>query len=414
MVSNTVIGASETRLRHMLVAGKRRQELQEALGADEYAQLHSLAVRAAAHRRPGGPRVYILPGIMGSKLGYRRRGARADTLVWIDPEQIEHGRLLELALPAGSRCHPLGVMVLNYLKLKLTLELAGFDVDFHPYDWRQGIDALGRELGQRLAKERARSVALVAHSMGGLVSRAALGGASGKKIGQLIMLATPNGGSFAPLLALRGVYPAVRRVATLDPGHSAERLTQKVFGTFPGLYHMLPPPQYCGGLNLYDAANWPAGRPAPRRPLLRGIARVRAGLAGADRRCIVIAGVNQETVTGAVRSGGAFEYRVTRNGDGTVPLALARLDGARTYHVEENHASIPANSLVCSSVVDLLHNGKTSRLEMQWHQRSAARPLSETQLRQTEVQKRAWPSLPSAEQRRLLQGLVFPVPTKPG
>ena len=123
----------------------------------------------------------------------RENGSRTDTLVWIDPEEIQRGRLLNLALPAGRRFKALGVMVLSYLKLKLTLEIAGFDVEFHPYDWRRGIDELGADLARRLRRDRARSVMLVAHSMGGLVARVAMGllhSASPDKIARLVMLAT--------------------------------------------------------------------------------------------------------------------------------------------------------------------------------------------------------------------------------
>ena len=59
------------------------------------------------------------------------------------------------------------------MRIKLALRLAGYDADFHPFDWRQSIDVLGAELARRIAAE-GKEVSLVAHSMGGLVSRAAL------------------------------------------------------------------------------------------------------------------------------------------------------------------------------------------------------------------------------------------------
>ncbi len=411
--------ASEATLRRQLVAGRHREEWEANVGAAEYRALRRLVVRAQNRGTRGGPRVYILPGIMGSRLGYRASGARTDTLLWIDPEEIQRGRLFELALPDYHGCRAVGVMVLNYLKLKLTLELAGFDVDFHPYDWRQGIDVLGHELHARLLRERHAPVALVAHSMGGLVGRMALSLDAPKRrterrIGQVIMLATPHFGSFAPVMALRGVYPAVRKVATLDPTHSAESLTRQVFNTFPGLYHMLPcSPRDAGMPDWCDPAKWPGGTLAPRHALLRDARRARELLAGADERCALIVGVNQETVTAAARQGTELNYTLTRNGDGTVPLDLARLPGARTYYIDAHHGSIPANGMVCSAVVDLLRHGSTAKLPRSWRRRrGAGRAVSESALRQTDVRKHDWASLTLEQRRLLLMGLALPLRPK--
>jgi hypothetical protein len=43
--------------------------LEDYFGPEEYAQLRQLARDASARRVRGGPRVLILPGIMGSKIG---------------------------------------------------------------------------------------------------------------------------------------------------------------------------------------------------------------------------------------------------------------------------------------------------------------------------------------------------------
>ena len=58
-------------------------------------------------------------------------------------------------------------------------------------------DRFGRGAGGRAATENASEVQLVAHSMGGLVARAALTSPAGGKVKRLIMLGTPNYGSFA-------------------------------------------------------------------------------------------------------------------------------------------------------------------------------------------------------------------------
>ena len=90
--------------------------------------------------------------------------------------QIAAGRLARLALPGtGTRFEALGVMLITYLKLKLRLQIGGYDAEFHAFDWRQSIADLGKELIGVLHDNGGEDVNIVAHSMGGLVARWALG-----------------------------------------------------------------------------------------------------------------------------------------------------------------------------------------------------------------------------------------------
>ena len=68
------------------------------LEADQ--ELARLARRASGMR--GGPRVLILPGIMGSTIGRRRKDG-SDDVTWFDPLEIAQGQLVKLALPGGNR-----------------------------------------------------------------------------------------------------------------------------------------------------------------------------------------------------------------------------------------------------------------------------------------------------------------------
>ena len=84
-----------------------------------------------------------------------------------------------------SRVVALGAMNYSYLKLTLSLRKAGFDAVLLDYDWRRDIEALGKQLAERIAADGHDEVALIGHSMGGLVARAALTHAAGKHVSQL-------------------------------------------------------------------------------------------------------------------------------------------------------------------------------------------------------------------------------------
>ena len=74
---------------------------------------------------------------MGSQLGLARQRPLPDDIVWLDPSDIQLGRLASLRLP-GPRIVPLGIVLFSYLRLRLHLRAAGFAVDSYDYDWRQG------------------------------------------------------------------------------------------------------------------------------------------------------------------------------------------------------------------------------------------------------------------------------------
>src|SRR5262245_13685861 len=75
----------------LLRSGQHPQLLGAYFGEAEYRELCQLATQAAA-RNASGPRVYILPGIMGSKLASARR--KAVDLLWLHPAAVSDGKLL--------------------------------------------------------------------------------------------------------------------------------------------------------------------------------------------------------------------------------------------------------------------------------------------------------------------------------
>ena len=393
----------------LLASGERRAELTALFGEQGYRELGALARRAAAKRRADGTRVYVLPGLMGSRIG--SRGLLLDDVLWVDLIEIAAGHLTRLALPAGSRLVALGAMLLNTLKLKLSLRIAGFDAQLHPYDWRASVSELADALNQRIAAEAAGSpVMLVGHSMGGLVARLALGRQRTERITRVVQLGAPNHGSFAPVLALRGVYPTVRKLAAIDRRHTAEDLARIVFRTLPALHELLPDPGLAGGADLFDATSWPDDPLRPDPQQLLAARRERARWPGSDDRCLVIAGVRQETVTSLSVTGREFDFGLTPQGDGTVPLALAVRPGEPAWYVGEKHGGLPNNGRVIAAVVDLLRTGATARLATSASRRRTpvGRQVSETVLRRVAPHKVKWQHLSPDARRRLLEPVVSP------
>jgi PGAP1-like protein len=250
----------------------------------------------------------------------------------------------------------------------------------------------------------------VAHSMGGLVSRAALALPDTQHIERLVLLGTPNCGSFAAVQALRGTYAVVRKVARLAAEDCAESLADGIFSTFPSLYELLPSGA-CGpaGIDLFDAGAWPATGPRPHPELLQAARRTLDQLAPPDERFAVITGAGKETVTALRRRGEEFVYTVTRGGDGTVPLTSALLPGVRAAYARVAHSDLTRDPVVAAAVVDLLRHGRTPRLPARWSGARAHAQVSDAQLRRTHVQKVDWAALSPRERRLFLENLNEPL-----
>jgi pimeloyl-ACP methyl ester carboxylesterase len=390
----------------LLQSGAHSQLMIAHFGLEEYRELSQLAKLAATRRKARAPTVFILPGIMGSRLAMKR--GRTLDLYWLHPHAIEQGQLSQLALPGSRALRPIGVMLPGYLKMKLMLEVKGFKPVLHAFDWRADIERNARALVRAVERAGVR-VMIVAHSMGAMIARAALRFDTSRRIKKLVQLGAPNEGSFAPVQALRAVYPTVRKIAALDRTHTAEDLARDVFLTLPGLYQLLPSIQREGELDLFDRASWPADL-APDAKLLDQARKVRARLPDADARCHVIAGIAQETVTSAKNSNGMFTYEIRPEGDGTVPLSRALWDGARTWYAAENHGALSISTNVLAALVDLLREGETGKLPSRLPNPvvAAARHVTDADLRKHALAKVDWDNLCVESRRRILEPIFTP------
>ncbi len=321
---------------------------------------------------PTGQRdaVIVLPGIMGSHLAVDGR------TIWVDALRLTRGGLSDLAYVSGAEVTAVG---LNRTYVPLITRLArNWDVHLFPFDWRADICESANGLDDLVSRLRAehpnRGINFVAHSMGGLVVRAfvaehrqrwdELADIAGTSSGRLVMLGTPNRGSYSIPMTLLGSDLAVRGLAAIDHKHSNDEVVAIVAG-FPGVYQMLP---YAQGVeddswkDLYDKAKWGDG--AHVRADLLALARdTHAKLAdhGVDaRRFCYVAGYGKDTpfrVT--IEDGREMRIGQFAMGDGRVAHRLGELVDMPMYFVDATHGGLISDLTVLDKLDDLIKHGTT-------------------------------------------------------
>lgn len=355
-----------------------RNALEARLGTEPLKDTFRHARRMARGASRGT--VVVLNGIMGAQLDIVS-GSTASR-IWTNLFRLMRGdfQRLKLAKDGGPFDPAVEVRVAgmfpDYLPLLMQLKERWTVVPF-AYDWRQDIARSAAALDS-LIRERdlPRPVHLVAHSMGGLVARTFLRrfretwaslskGRGDGEVGRLVMLGTPNQGSFAIPLVFTGAERMVRLLGFADLVHGM-RKTLDVVGTFPGCYQMLPSP-LTGAADdrgkLYAQSAWSGGHVNPDYlKLADAFQRSMAEVLDADR-LVYVAGYG-ETTPYRIRVGGPqqFEYQTTESGDGRVPHELGLLPGVTTYFVRESHGALPKNESVRDSLEELFDTGKTGGL----------------------------------------------------
>ena len=330
--------------------------------------------RAAAD--PDAPVVFVIPGIMGShlKVGDRR--------IWLNFRRLGFEGLG--ALHMGQRGVSVdGVVASGYEEMCRFLGDKN-RVETFAYDWRDSIRTQADELARKISKElksHKNPVRVLAHSMGGLVARAFIARHDDlwkemiARGGRLVMLGTPNRGSYVIPRLLFRVDRTLKLLSLLDIRNDRARLSQIIAG-FRGVLEMLPedPKE-----NYFDSAWWKIWNGQAAQPdagELRNAFDTRAALSGAidAKNMVYVAGSGPQTPVGfRRRQDGKVEWLVNSLGDGTVPYALGLITdktGADvpTYYVPALHGDLANFPDAFEGIAELLDRGATSRL-------SAEQPL---------------------------------------
>jgi tetratricopeptide (TPR) repeat protein len=383
------------------------------IGPLSWAGADAGGVRAARERRADAPppaerpAVFLLPGILGSHL--KVDGER----VWLSLRLL--GGLERLAWQGGAPdgVTPDGPIGLFYDDLAGHLE-ASHEVIPFAFDWRRPIEdealrlaaALERELDLRDASRQ--PVRLIAHSMGGVVARtvqlvapAVWDRLMARDGARLLMLGTPNGGSWAPMQVLSGDDSFGNTLAALGAPFQDHRARQTM-AEMPGFL------QLQAGLRDDDEAlarhetwrrladddletvrqaawwhrNWLAENDTlqltpyrwgvPPQDVLNQALALRKRLdlqrdrdlpAFADR-LLLVAGQARFTPDGWHWAERGLEYlNATDGGDGRVPLPSALLPGVRTWSLDCEHGSLPDHAEAFAAYVELLQRGDTALLQ---------------------------------------------------
>lgn len=351
---------SEEELDALLVSGDREAELRDSFGDPLYEELRHLARQDQATRstrKSHSGQVFILPGIMGSKLSVRE--PRDTDLIWLNPLALRKGRISELKYPDSHDIFASGIFHFAYTRMRLALQLKGYKVQHIPFDWRHSVPDIANKISP-LIEQATGPVSLICHSMGGLVGRALAAG-NREKIRNVITLGTPNRGSYAPVTVLRGLHKNVHLLARLDKTHSPKQLVDQVMCRLPGLLEMLPSPDARPAEHWFKTDFWPSGTSLAPGDALALAGTAQSDLPPPDDRFTQIIGLGHETLRGVKIDSDSMEFTSDTDGDGTVPRDLAEMDGAANrYYVEGEHGGLCNQSLLIKACDDILSGRKPS------------------------------------------------------
>lgn len=365
------------------------QDLDNLIGQEQFWPI-SAALRTDAapereitkrsyQKRSGIPQpvVFVLPGIMGSHLS--ERGNR----IWLDVPDLAIGRFANLNI-TNPDIEPQAPMASSYARLIDYLSSTHEVIPF-PYDWRKSIlesaERLGTEVAQKL-KETDQPIRIVAHSMGGLVTRAMFALCNDvwedfaeREGARFLLLGTPNKGAYAIPRLMMAKERTLQYMALLDLRHSKKELLDWIV-QFPGVLELLP----------FDDEQWDYFSVDVWEELLN-MTGDNLALPTADdlknakkfsgvldrspidsQKMAYIAGCAPNTPCGIeiMDSDGNLDLHFigTDEGDGRVPWSTGLLPEVPTWYMGAAHGDLANHEPGFPAIYELLANGETQQLPM--------------------------------------------------
>ena len=352
---------------------EQEKALRVHFGGRRFERLHGLALKSSVRRavtKKGN--VVVTHGIMGSELTVFEATVPKQH-VWANIPRLIIGAAGWLRLnPDGGPIfdvRPTAIMKKYYGEMLLSVG-AEWNVRTFFYDWRKDLRESAADLNRQIRGWFGDDVPvhIIAHSMGGLVSRTYAKAYTDrwKKGGRLIMLGTPNHGSFSIPQVITGLNDSVSKLAQIDINHSLRELLE-IINSFVGSYQMLPSPLVMPSMApLYKSSTWGAFNVLQSR--LEIARKHHEWLADSveSERMIYVAGCNQLTVIDMKdisRPDSEESYVRSLAGDGTVPHLLGFLkdkDGKRipTFFAEVEHGNLPADECIIGMMDSLMETGE--------------------------------------------------------
>ena len=367
---------------------------------------------AALRRSRGGetaeaalPIAVVLPGIMGSHL-WRNESER----VWFRVAGLVAGGLGKLAWSEQT-----GTEIGDGITAERLFDdaygdlcdylLATHRVERFPYDWRLPLDILADRLEaflRRLCEETQNSgqpIRILAHSMGGLVTRAVIHKLSQRQDplwddlmardgARFIMLGTPNQGAHSMVEALIGKSDTLRSLARIDVTNDLQSILD-IICEFRGALQLLPKPGFAdvGDAQFddyYTAARWSALKEemkdfwfgdkvaaVPSGPALNQAkwlwdcdgAMTPALPEAHQEKTIYVHGCAPNTACGIQQIDGRWKMIGTFEGDGTVTWKSGAIGGiGKRYYMDAIHGDLANTDEYFAALDELLRNGATDKL----------------------------------------------------
>jgi hypothetical protein len=355
------------------------------------------------------PAVFILPGILGSnlKIGKQR--------IWLGWRLLNGLPRLDYRPGTPDGVEPDGPIGMYYDDLGEFLARSHEVIEF-AFDWRKPMEDEGRRLGdaveQALAARRASGtpVRLLAHSMGGVLARtmqlerpATWDKMMAHAGARLLMLGTPNAGSWAPMQVLSGDDTFANLMVTVGAPFR-DKAARDLMARLPGFLQLqaslLDP-----ALNLGSNATWATlaaddlerlresswwhnlkeqlglyvwGVP-PQAVLDRAVAlrkrldaQIEQAPAGFRDKLALVIGRADFTPDGyEIGEEGLVYLNAPDHGDGRVTLPSALLPGVPTWAVPCVHGGLPEFKDGFAGYFELLETGSTDKLTLWSHGRGA-------------------------------------------